>query len=190
MTHQHTDHYKGLQELNECFRVKCLIPEGHAGQVFRLPGDGIIEVLWPERRDPDAEDENQNSQVFRVTTGGITTLVTGDLTPEGEEGILRKYRGTDRLRCDVLKVCHHGSSTSSTDAFLDAVDPAVALIGVGRNNYGHPSPAVIEKLEKKGIMIYRTDRDGAIAIRKKRGKLLIWCQKNRKKPGFRLFPGI
>ena len=190
VTHQHTDHYKGLQELNECFRVKCLIPEGHAGQVFRLPGDGIIEVLWPERRDPDAEDENQNSQVFRVTTGGITTLVTGDLTPEGEEGILRKYRGTDRLRCDVLKVCHHGSSTSSTDAFLDAVDPAVALIGVGRNNYGHPSPAVIEKLEKKGIMIYRTDRDGAIAIRKKRGKLLIWCQKNRKKPGFRLFPGI
>lgn len=92
--------------------------------------------------------------------------------------LLEKYRGTDALKCDVLKVAHHGSAYSTSDRFLEAVSPSVAVIGVGRNNYGHPSQKVIEKLQKKGIMVFRTDLDGAVGIRSKDGKNTV-CTKKR-----------
>jgi competence protein ComEC len=64
---------------------------------------------------------------------------------------------------NFLKVPHHGSKTSTTEPFLDAVHPAFAAISVGRDNsFGHPSPEVVERLEAAGVRVYRTDRDGAI----------------------------
>ncbi|MDE5830259.1 MAG: hypothetical protein K2H53_00730 [Clostridia bacterium] len=63
------------------------------------------------------------------------------------------------LKCDILKVAHHGSKSSTTDAFLEAVSPKIALIGVGKNNtFGHPSESTIQKLNKMGVRIYRTDQ--------------------------------
>ncbi len=67
---------------------------------------------------------------------------------------------------DVLKVAHHGSKTSSTEPFLDAVQPAFALVSVGDgNSYGHPNPDVIERLREHHAAVFRTDQDGAISIR-------------------------
>ena len=69
------------------------------------------------------------------------------------------------LKSDILKIPHHGSKTSTTEKFLEYVNPKIALIGVGKNNFGHPSDVVIERLERKGIKIYRTDLNGEIEIR-------------------------
>ena len=69
-------------------------------------------------------------------------------------------------QCTVLKVAHHGSKTSTTEDFLAAAQPRLAVISVGRdNNFGHPAPEVIERLRKNGIKIYRTDEDGAVVCR-------------------------
>jgi competence protein ComEC len=72
----------------------------------------------------------------------------------------------DALGADVLKVGHHGSSTSTTRAFLDAVHPRVALVSVGAHNtYGHPSPSVMQSLDDAGITTLRTDRLGTVMLR-------------------------
>ena len=68
------------------------------------------------------------------------------------------------LNCDVLKVAHHGSSTSTNLEFLNEVSPIIAVISVGENNYGHPSNKVLNKLKGKNIEIFRTDKNGTIII--------------------------
>ena len=87
----------------------------------------------------------------------------GDLGVKGEKEILRRY---DALPCDILKIGHHGSDTSSSAAFLHALRPQLALISVGHDNrYGHPSETVLQTLDKEGIPYYSTAEDGAILIR-------------------------
>ncbi len=166
-THLHTDHYLGLQQLQEVYPVGTVVTQGKAGDVYSLGGDDRIEILWPEFQDPEEEDENMNSLIFKVYINGFTMLVTGDVGEAGEQGMLEMYKGTDRLKCDVLKVGHHGSRYSSTDEFIDAVSPKIAVIGVGKNNtYGHPTSEVLQKFEDRDILVYRTDLDGAIGIRR------------------------
>lgn len=88
----------------------------------------------------------------------------GDIEKEAEEKILMLY-DKEKLKADILKVAHHGSKTSTTDEFLEAVSPQIALIGVGKNNtFGHPSSQVIESLESHNAKIYRTDEYGEIKI--------------------------
>jgi competence protein ComEC len=78
---------------------------------------------------------------------------------------VQKYSNTNILNSTILKVGHHGSNSSLTKEFLDAVNPKIALIGVGENNkYGHPGEEVLERLEKAHIKIFRTDEDGEISI--------------------------
>ena len=84
---------------------------------------------------------------------------------------MERYRGTGKLHCDILKVCHHGSRYSSTDGFLDAVSPRAAVIGVGRNYYGHPAPETLAKFKERGIPVYRTDLDGAVGFWVQKGEL-------------------
>ncbi|MBQ9016294.1 MAG: DNA internalization-related competence protein ComEC/Rec2 [Firmicutes bacterium] len=156
------------------------------GQRVELPG-GSAAVLWP-RAESEAryrqmieneEDENASSLILRVEVRGVSLLVTGDLGEEGERELLRKYApddgtasGAGLLHVDVLKVGHHGSKTSSSDAFLDAVDPRLAVIQVGKNNlYGHPTPEVLEKLSTRGIPVYRNDRQGAVGLKLKAGRI-------------------
>lgn len=177
-THLHTDHYLGLQQLTQCFDVRQMLIEGRSGQVINISKGVFIEILWPEVKNPDTEDENLNSLIFRVHQNGITALITGDITEEGERALLDKYRGTGKLGADILKIAHHGSKYSSCEEFLDEVKPKVAVISVGKNNYGHPSNHVIEKLRKKGIMVYRTDIFGAIGIINRKGKVTV-CTKNQ-----------
>ena len=92
-----------------------------------------------------------------------TILATGDAEADVEDALLRS--GTD-LTADILKVGHHGSKTSTTDAFLDAVNPTIALISSGRENrFGHPHAEVTDRLEQRGVLIYRTDNDGSVVLR-------------------------
>ena len=195
-THLHTDHYKGIRELSECFDVKREVITGRAGQVINGPGGRRIEIIWPEEeRDlsgadgasDDETDENLYSLIFKVYCDGFTVLVTGDITEEGEKALVERYGGTGRLKADVLKVSHHGSRYSTCDEFLEAVDPEIAIIGVGRNNYGHPADEVIEKLRENDIIVYRTDLDGAIGIRAEDGRIEV-CTRKRESTHLRFFP--
>ena len=177
-THLHTDHYLGLTQLAECFDVKKVLTKGRAGQRIMLGDAQWIDILWPQQQDPNIDDENLNSLIFKIQDHGVSVLITGDITEEGEKALVEKYKGTDTLKSDILKVAHHGSPYSTSDLFLDAVKPSVAVISVGKNNYGHPSNVVIEKLRKKGIMVFRTDQSGAVGIINRKGKISV-CTKNQ-----------
>lgn len=111
------------------------------------------------------EELNDASLLLRISVDGMTVFVGGD-AERGLEGYAVS-RGFD-LSSDIYQVNHHGSSSSTTSAFLDAVRPAVAVISCGRNNpYGHPAREVLDRLEERGIVIRRTDQEGTVVIRGK-----------------------
>lgn len=176
-THLHTDHYQGIVQLADCFPVRKLITSGKAGWRLRLGEEEYIDILWPESLNPDTDDENLNSLIFKVQLREISVLVTGDITEEGERMLIERYKETKVLQADILKVAHHGSAYSTCEDFLEAVNPSVAVISVGKNNYGHPSEMVIEKMRKKGIMVFRTDLSGAVGIINEKGRIRI-CTEN------------
>ena len=92
--------------------------------------------------------------------GEITALFTGDLEEEAET-IIR-----ENIKADILKVGHHGSKTSTSEAFLRKIMPQIALISVGKDNsYGHPNEEVIERLKRINAKIYRTDEKGEVRLK-------------------------
>lgn len=122
-------------------------------QVLSPPPPG---VGWTPTSDNDA------SLVLMVRYGSFRLLLMGDAEAEAEHDIIR--RGLD-VRASVLKIGHHGSKTSTSDRWCHAVQPKIALISVGKENtYGHPSRQVLERLQRIGSRVLRTDRNGAITI--------------------------
>ena len=118
-----------------------------------------IEVLNPIK--DNYSNRNGYSIVLKMDYGNNSFLFTGDAEAENEKDILSKNYNID---VDVLKVGHHGSDTSSTEAFLKAVSPEYAIIMVGDNNYGHPNNVVLDRLDSLGAQIYRTDKEGTIVM--------------------------
>lgn len=111
------------------------------------------------------DDPNEMSVVLKSTYGETSVMFTGDAEKESEAAILKTWKASD-LKCDVLKVGHHGSSTSTTQEFLDAVSPQIAVISCGEGNkYGHPHNEAVERLQKAGVTILRTDLKGHIVIK-------------------------
>jgi competence protein ComEC len=109
-------------------------------------------------------DPNEASTIALVEFGQTRFLLMGDAERD-EEGWLMNH-AFDQLHADVLKVGHHGSSTSSTDRFLAAVHPSLALISVGTDNmYGHPSADVLSSLDRSGARTLRTDERGTIVVK-------------------------
>lgn len=105
-------------------------------------------------------DENNESLVFRLTSHKIRTLFTGDIEEDAE----KKYAELD-IQSDILKVPHHGSKTSSSEVFLEKVNPSLGILSVGRNNiYGFPHEEVVERYNKRDIPLLRTDTHGAVEI--------------------------
>lgn len=126
------------------------------GSTIQLPIDGLLSIEYPETTLPETMAEtNKGSIVARFTYGKTSMLFTGDLP--SEEVFL-----PDIGHIDILKVSHHGSRYSTSDAFLDQLTPREAVISVGKNSYGHPSPEVLKRLEERNIRIHRTDEDGDI----------------------------
>jgi competence protein ComEC len=131
----------------------------HTGEGFTL--DGVrFTVLHPE---PSwrgwGDDVNEDSVVLLVEYGGFQALFAGDAGFPAEE-VLRARVG----RVDVLKVGHHGSRGSTGDAWLDSLRPRLAIISVGRNDYGHPAPATLARLAAHDVPVRRTDQEGTITV--------------------------
>jgi len=139
------------------------------GQSIAL-GSMKIEVLHPPNP-CTLQDENDRCLVFRATLDGTRLVFSGDLEARGEEEML--HAGAV-LPAFSLIVPHHGSATSSTPAWVEAVAPRLALISVGRNNkFGHPSPRVLDRYRAIGARVARTDRDGGLLLRLK-GRPTLW----------------
>jgi competence protein ComEC len=135
-------------------------------------GGAELETLAPlPDYAPAAEPKNNDSLVLRVRYGRHSFLLTGDIERQVERALLD---AGESARADVLKVAHHGSRTSSTEEFLEAVSPAFALISAGAgNSYGHPNPDVLDRLEKRRTVVLRTDLDGLITVRSDGRRLAI-----------------
>lgn len=119
-----------------------------------------IEILAP--LSSDYEDLNNFSVVFKLTHGKTAFLFTGDAEKESENDILAS--GAD-ISADVLKVGHHGSSSSTKKDFLNAVLPSYAVIQCGKDNsYNHPNEKTVERLEKMSVKIFRNDNDGTVTV--------------------------
>ncbi|CAH0347074.1 DNA internalization-related competence protein ComEC/Rec2 [Bacillus sp. CECT 9360] len=123
-------------------------------------GEATFYILNPYREE---EDKNESSIVMYAEFGGQRWMFTGDLGMDGEKEIHKVF---PNLRADVLKAGHHGSKTSTSESFLDRLQPRIAIISAGKENrYGHPHPEVMEALNERRIHIYRTDKDGAVSYR-------------------------
>lgn len=138
----------------------------NAGETWES-GGVTWRVLHPSSyrtaNDGKAGRSNEDSLVLHAQFGESSVLFTGDIHERSEWEML--LRG-DLPRADVLKLAHHGSRTSTSAAFLDALSPSVAFVSVGwLNSYGHPNATVVARLDARGIALFRTDRDGAITLR-------------------------
>jgi competence protein ComEC len=132
-----------------------------AGERFAL--DGVRFTIlhpWPGWTHW-GEDLNEDSLVLLVEYGDFQALLAGDAGFPAESAMA----GTGRLRrVDLLKVGHHGSRGSTSDAWLEALAPPVGVISLGRNDYGHPAPETLARLRRHGVAVYRTDQEGTITV--------------------------
>jgi competence protein ComEC len=136
----------------------------HPGDSIRIDGVSVSFLAPDSAWTVGLKDPNLASTIAVVSYGVVRFLLVGDAERAEEDWLLAQHR--DELRAQVLKVGHHGSSTSSSDAFLNAVHPDVALISVGAGNlYGHPSNDVLQALSRVGAEVLRTDEAGTVIVR-------------------------
>ena len=180
-THPHEDHIGGLDDIINNFNIETIyIPDvitttktfedvlnaiENKNMTFTIPkidsnfklGNANIKVIYTGT---DTKDLNNSSIVLKMNFGNTTYLFTGDATSTIEKKILNKD-----ISANVLKVGHHGSNYSSTEPFLNKVNPQYAIISVGKNNkYSHPASKTINNLTKLNTKIYRTDELGTIIL--------------------------
>jgi competence protein ComEC len=199
LTHYDADHYGGLAHVVKRMAVGRLVVRGGpesrkadradelmriverrgipverlgAGQRLTPPGDTPIVALAPEATLPDTVNENNASIVLRVG-GGPGVLLAADIEAETEQRLVEARAGG--LAAAVLKVPHQGSKRSSTPEFLDAVQPALAIITADRYKiHPHPAPEIVERYEARGVKVLRTDYHGAIVVLLTDGGFRAW----------------
>lgn len=181
-THPHEDHIGGLDAVIKSFPVKAVyMPnastttktfedlvsavtasgakriQAKAGVTLDVPG---LTGQFIAQNGRGYEDLNNYSAVLRLTFGKIAFLFTGDAKEISESEMLES---SQNVKADVLKVGHHGSSSSTSSAFLKAVSPKYAIISVGTgNDYGHPAASTLSRLSGAGVQVFRTDKDGTV----------------------------
>lgn len=187
VTHYHSDHMGGISELLESGGAENLVlPDYSPGskaktkllKLAKKTGTSVLEmsegdtlptlddnlkisVLHPNQGGFSSENDNNNSMVLKVEYFDTTILLTGDLEVEAEEILVKKYD----LEADILKLGHHGSSTSTSDGFIEEVNPTYGIISAGQGNrYGHPHYEVLNRLDDNDVMIFRTDKDGDVTF--------------------------
>lgn len=194
-THPHSDHIGGLKGIINDFELdKIYMPDvvhtsktyenlllaisdkqkkitkAKAGVNISSSDNLSIDIVAPVK--DKYKSLNNYSVVIKIKYFNRSFLFTGDAESESEGEI------TADVKADVLKVGHHGSSTSTTQKFLDAVNPSYAVISVGKDNdYNHPNAETIKKLEKKGCTLLRTDKNGNIVIKTDGNSIDVSTQK-------------
>jgi competence protein ComEC len=190
LTHPHDDHLVGFIEVAKRYKVKKAIYFGVAGdspvyeawknilieknipimiaddpQMIFLDDDCYLKIIPGAMR----SDLNNSSLVSLLDCENVRFLFTGDIEKKAEDVFLTL--GED-LSADVVKAAHHGSDTSSSEAFLDMIQPKYAVISAGRENkFGHPSLRVLSRFERRGVAIFRTDEDGSILFQVAGGRV-------------------
>lgn len=186
ITHPHADHIGQFDRVMEAFDVTevwwsgsvattrtferavaaleasdALYEEPRGGQTTTV-GPLLVEILHPGAGD-SLRDLNDASISMRITYGDFRLVTTGDAERSAEARMVARW--SDRLTADVLRLGHHGSSTSTTSGFLDAVGPSVAVYSAGRDNrYGHPHTEVVERVAARGIPPFGTAENGTVTI--------------------------
>lgn len=201
-THPHSDHIGGLDKVIDTFPVDKVIlpPVEHTTKTFEDVLDSIVsrglKITKPTPGDSydlgDASftilspvkdygsDLNNWSVGVRLTYGDNSFVMCGDAENQAEEDIIKNGAV---LKADVLKAGHHGSSTSTSDAFLKKVSPSWVVIQCGKgNSYGHPHKETMEKLKKAGCQVLRTDEEGTITAFSD-GKTITWSTGTAAVPG-------
>ncbi len=182
VSHRDDDHSGGARSLLRLHRVDAFassLPDAHpivaaAPGAYRCArggrwtwGEASFEWLHPADPPEPARraSSNASSCVLRVRHPAGTVLLAGDIEAPQERRLVERF-GAEGLAADVLLVPHHGSRTSSTEGFLDAVSPRVAIVQAGyRSRFGHPHPRVVERYARRGVELLRTDADGAVQLR-------------------------
>jgi competence protein ComEC len=175
LTHEDLDHVGGALTVLESIQVQSLassLPQTHALNAL-VPAprrcyageswewDGVRFSFLHPRQDGPAARRNNQSCVLKVDAGGAAMLLTGDIERAAEFSLIPDLS----LKADVVLVPHHGSRSSSSREFIEAVSPRWAVIPAGyRNRFGHPNPEVLERYRSAGVRIARTDLDGAVHI--------------------------
>lgn len=184
-THPHEDHIGGMDEVLENFDVKSFyapkvahttktyenmlkavkneglkINQIKEGTKIDLGKDTEVQVYSPVKS--QYEELNNYSPVMKISYGQNSFMFTGDAESLVEKEILNENKD---LKADVLKLGHHGSHSSTSEEFLKAVDPSIAIVSCAKDNkYGHPHKETMSNLKKAGITVYETFRDGDITI--------------------------
>lgn len=193
-THPDFDHFAGLIDVLKSYKVGAVIKTGRRGiaqsykdleriisekeiMVINLfAGDRIryqdywLSALSPSAKDINAKNVNNAGLVLVFGGSSPTALFTADIDAEKERQLIKKYD----LAADILKVSHHGSKYSSVREFLNKVKPRLAVIGVGKNSYGHPTKDVLERLANIGSTVLRTDFHGTVKVLPRNGRLEIY----------------
>ncbi len=179
LTHYHTDHGGAMIRLLEAGFIEKLYLPYHGGKELKpalavaamragtpvrylTDGDTVTMGAYTVGSfDAKAGGEENNGLIYRLEAEGSRILFTGDIDEKGERRLL--YRGAD-LACDILKVPHHGANTSALPAFIDAANPAMAIVSCGENGYGHPHASALKLYKEREIPTYRTDENGTVRI--------------------------
>ena len=184
LSHAQTDHFTGLIDVLRRFQVGVFIYNGRSGTASSWPelaeiikqnkvpveilmaGDKIsyldsrFDFLFPDKNFIASAELNDTALVQLLQSQGAKILFTGDVGVKIENYLLQRFN----LDIDVLKVAHHGSKFSSSEEFLESTSPKLAIIEVGKNSYGHPTPEALSRLASVGAQIFRTDKDGTIKL--------------------------
>ena len=192
LTHGDFDHGGGAKEILEGISIKRLLldqgieqteVEANIMQIARTKSVPVsnakVGQSWSVGKANftvvqalQTKEENDGSIVLHASVGGYSWLLMGDVEAEGEHQLLA---GRSLPKIDVVKVGHHGSATSSSSEFIDRVTPDIAIISVGEDNrYGHPDEDVLERYQKHGVSILRTDLNGTIRYTYRRNKKGSW----------------
>lgn len=184
MTHPQLDHFGGLVDVVERYKIGAFIAPNKKGEskawddfvslidekgipvIFVRAGDLIsyressLAVLSPSEEFLNSREVNDSSVVLGLNSVGVKALFTGDIGFQVEDYLVNTYD----IDTDILKVAHHGSRFSTGLKFINEATPEISVIGVGKNRFGHPTEAVISRLKSVGSSIYRTDEHGTVHI--------------------------
>lgn len=196
ISHPQVDHFGGLIDVLKNYEVGAVLTNGQDNktaewqaleniikekgikEIVLSAGDKVksddfnFDILWPALS-AKTNDQNEFSLIALLSMDGVKALFAADANTKLEQILVAKYN----LDADILKVSHHGSKYSSDAGFLKQVSPAVSVIEVGKNSYGHPTAQALNRLANVDSQIFRTDKNGIVKAVVENGKLNIYTQR-------------